>query len=286
MAVKRARPGAKPRRGARPGPTGQAPRPARAGPEAPRRAPARPEAKARGLWLYGRHAVAAALANPQRSCHRLLATPEGLASLAAAARRPGLEVVTAEREELDRRLGAGAVHQGLALSVAPLPRVDLKRACAPEAGGGRVLLLDQISDPHNVGAILRSAAAFEVRAVVLPARRSAELGGALAKAASGALDLVPVVEVTNLARALDELAELGYWRLALDGAAEATIDQVPDAPNLALVLGAEGSGVRRLVREKCDLVARLPIAPAMESLNVSVACGIALYALERRGADS
>jgi 23S rRNA (guanosine2251-2'-O)-methyltransferase len=287
VAVKRERPKSKPRRGGRAGAPGHAPRPpTRSEGQPPRRPAARPEAKAKGLWLYGRHAVAAALANPQRSCHRLLATPEGLASLGAAARRPGLEVVTAEREELDRRLGAGAVHQGLALSVAPLPRVDLRRACAPEAGANCVLLLDQISDPHNVGAILRSAAAFGVRAVVLPERRSAELGGALAKAASGALDLVPVVEVTNLARALDELAALGYWRVALDGAAEATIDQVPDAPNLALVLGAEGSGVRRLVRENCDLVARLPIAPAMESLNVSVACGIALYALERRGTGS
>jgi len=249
----------------------------------PRRATPQPAAgPARGLWLYGRHTVEAALANPQRSCHRLLGTPEGLASLGRALRRPGLEVTSVEREELERRLGAGAVHQGLALSVAPLPRADLKRACAPEAGRNLVLLLDQISDPHNVGAILRSAAAFEVRAVVCPERRSAELGGALAKAASGALDLVPVVEVTNLARALDELAALGYWRIALDGAAEAAIDQVPEVDNLALVLGAEGSGVRRLVRERCDLVARLPIAPAMESLNVSVACGIALYALARR----
>jgi 23S rRNA (guanosine2251-2'-O)-methyltransferase len=287
VAVKRERPKSKPRRGGRAGAPGHAPRPpTRSEGQPPRRPAARPAAKAKGLWLYGRHAVAAALANPQRSCHRLLATPEGLASLGAATRRPGLEVVTAEREELDRRLGAGAVHQGLALSVAPLPRVDLRRACAPEAGANCVLLLDQISDPHNVGAILRTAVAFDVRAVVLPERRTAELGGVAARAASGALELVPVVEVTNLARALDELAELGYWRVALDGAAEATIDQVPDAPNLALVLGADGTGVRRLVREKCDLAARLPIAPAMESLNVSVACGIALYALERRGTGS
>jgi 23S rRNA (guanosine2251-2'-O)-methyltransferase len=302
--MKRERPAARPRRGKGTGPAAQAPRPGAkqaprpAAKQAPRPAAKRPtqraakppprpaarrEAKsAKGLWLYGRHAVEAALANPRRSCHRLLATAEGLASLGPAAQRLGVEVATVEREELDRRLGAGAVHQGLALSAAPLPRLDLKRACAPEAGRNLVLLLDQITDPHNIGAILRSAAAFEVRAVVLPERRSAELGGAVAKAASGALDLIPVVEVTNLARALDDLAALGYWRVALDGAAETALDQVPDAANLVLVLGAEGSGVRRLVRERCDLAARLPIAPAIESLNVSVAGGIALYALERR----
>jgi 23S rRNA (guanosine2251-2'-O)-methyltransferase len=243
--------------------------------------------KPKGLWLYGRHAVAAALANPSRSCHRLLATAEGLAALGAAARRPGLEVAVVDREEIERRLGAGAVHQGVALSAAPLPRLELRRACAPEPGRNLVLLLDQVTDPHNVGAILRSAAAFEVRAVVLPARGSAELGGALAKAASGALDVVPLVEVVNLARALEELAGLGYWRIALDGHAEATLDEVPDDRNLVLALGAEGTGLRRLVAERCDFAARLPIAPAVESLNVSVACGIALYALaRRRGAAS
>jgi 23S rRNA (guanosine2251-2'-O)-methyltransferase len=270
MAMKRERPARKP----------QVARPQ--GERPPRRPRPPAEARPKGLWLYGRHAVAAALANPRRSCHRLLATAEGLAALGAAAPRPGLEVATVERAEIERRLGAGAVHQGLALSVAPLPGVELKRACAPEAGGNLVLLLDQVTDPHNVGAILRSAAAFEVRAVVLPARGSAELGGALAKAASGALDLVPVVEVTNLARALDELAALGYWRIALDGHAEATLDEVPDDRNLVLALGAEGTGLRRRVAETCDFAARLPIAPAVESLNVSVACGIALYALARR----
>ena len=244
------------------------------------RRPAAPTS--RGLWLYGRHAVEAALRNPSRSCHRLLATPEARARLGAAARRPGLEVVTVEREELERRFGPDAVHQGLALSVAPLPRPGLEDACAPGPGRNLVLVLDQITDPHNLGAILRSAAAFEARAAVVPERNSAKLGGAAAKAAAGAADVVPVVEVTNLARALEELAELGYWRVALDGEAEATIDQVPDAENLALVLGAEGTGLRRLMHESCDFSARLPIAPAMESLNVSVACGIALYALARR----
>jgi 23S rRNA (guanosine2251-2'-O)-methyltransferase len=235
-----------------------------------------------GLWLYGRHAVEAALRNPRRSCHRLLATPEGLAALGPAANRPGLEVLTVEREEIERRLGAGAVHQGLALSVAPLPRLELRRTLAPEPGRNLVLVLDQVNDPHNVGAILRSAAAFEVRGLVLPERRSAELGGAAAKAASGALDRMPVVEVANLARALDQLAELGYWRLALDAGAEATLDEVPEVDNLALVLGAEGTGLRRLVREHCDFAARLPIASDMDSLNVSVACGITLYTLARR----
>jgi 23S rRNA (guanosine2251-2'-O)-methyltransferase len=264
----------------------------------PRRQPGAPK----GLWLYGRHAVAAALANPRRSCHRLLATAEALARLGAHAKRAGVETTIVERADIDRLLGAAAVHQGLALSVAPLPKLDLRRSCAPEPGrpepgrpdsgspeSGRpvsgpnvVLALDQINDPHNLGAILRSAAAFEVRAVVMPERRSAELGGVVAKAASGALDLVPVVEVVNLARALEQLAALGYWRVALDAAAAATLDEVPKERNLVLVLGAEGSGLRRLVGERCDFAARLPTAPQMDSLNVSVACGIALYALARR----
>jgi 23S rRNA (guanosine2251-2'-O)-methyltransferase len=238
----------------------------------------------KGLWLYGRHAVEAALANPRRSCHRLLATSEATTRLGARGMRSGVDATIVERAELDRLLGAGAVHQGLALSVAPLPKLDLRRTCARESGSNVVLVLDQINDPHNLGAILRSAAAFEVRAVVLPERGSAELGGAAAKAASGALDVVPVVEVVNLARALDELAGLGYWRVALDAAAAETVEAVPEVADLALVLGAEGTGVRRLVGEHCDFAARLPVAPAMDSLNVSVACGIALYALTQRGA--
>jgi 23S rRNA (guanosine2251-2'-O)-methyltransferase len=170
--------------------------------------------------------------------------------------------------------------------VAPLPRLALADALADGASaaedqGGRdlVLVLDQINDPHNLGAILRSAAAFAVRAVVIPTRRSADLGGAAAKAASGALDLVPLVEVPNLAAALEELKDLGYWRLALDGHAETTIGAAPSFDRVALLLGAEGSGLRRLLLERADLTISLPIAPAMESLNVSVAAGIALNAL-------
>ena len=273
-------PGTTPRQGARSRPDraktdGQG---AQSGAPPRRRRPSGPK----GLWLFGHHAVAAALANPRRSCHRLLATAEALTRLGAGAERRGVEVAVVDRAAIDRLLGPGAVHQGLALSVAPLPRLDLPQACAPQPGRNVVLALDQINDPHNLGAILRSAAAFAVRAVVMPERRSAEQGGVVAKAASGALDTVPVVEVVNLARALDQLAALGYWRVALDAGAEATIDAVPDVADLVLVLGAEGTGVRRLVAEHCDFAARLPIAPQMESLNVSVAAGIALYALARR----
>jgi 23S rRNA (guanosine2251-2'-O)-methyltransferase len=239
---------------------------------------------AKGLWLHGRHAVAAALANPRRSCHRLLATPEGRARLGELTARPGLEVVEVERAELDRHLGTGVVHQGLALSVAPLADLDLMDTCRPVTGRNLVLVLDQVSDPHNLGAMLRSAAAFDVRAVVLPSRHGAPLGGVTAKAASGALDVVPVVEEVNLARALDRLAELGYWRIALDAAAGAILGTAPPMEHLALVLGAEGAGVRRRVAEQCDLTVRLPTSPAMPSLNVSVACGIALFALSRREA--
>jgi 23S rRNA (guanosine2251-2'-O)-methyltransferase len=259
-------------------------RPPRRGPQ--RRPDRSQPGPKKGLWLYGRHAVEAAFDNPRRSCHRLLATADALARLGGRAGRAGVEMTTVERGALDRVLGEGTVHQGLALSVAPLPRLDLERTCAPIPGRNLVLVLDQINDPHNLGAILRTGAAFGVRAVVVPERGSGQLGGAAAKAASGALDVVPVVEVVNLARALDQLAALGYWRLALDAQAEAAIESVPDVDDLALVLGAEGTGVRRLVQEHCDLAARLPTAPTMASLNVSVACGIALYALARRGASS
>ena len=183
----------------------------------------------------------------------------------------------------------------------PLPSLSLERACgagtpagvdsAPAADAdtdpseGRtatVLVLDRVNDPHNLGAILRSAVAFGARAVIVPHRQSAELGGATAKAASGALDMIPIVEVTNLARTLDALKEMGYWRIGLDGCAAQSLDEAPDFEKLALVLGAEGTGIRRLVAEHCDLTVRLPIREEMESLNVSVACGIALYALAHK----
>jgi len=233
--------------------------------------------------------------NSRRTCHRLLATGEALDRMDPKARGRAPDIQRIERADLDDRLGEHVVHQGIALSVAPLPSLSLEKILAneqpaaltdtdPSGAGGTattVLVLDRINDPQNVGAILRSAVAFGVRAVIVPHRQSAELGGAVAKAASGALDMVPIVEVTNLSRTLDQLKDLGYWRAGLDGRAPQSLDQAPKFDKLALVLGAEGSGIRRLVAEHCDLLLKLPISDKMESLNVSVACGIALYGLTR-----
>lgn len=245
----------------------------------PRAQPA-PQAQGR-IWLYGQHAVLAALANPDRPLYRLLATPPALplVEAAAKARRQAVEQATPER--LVQILGPEAPHQGLALSVGPLPERDLDEIGRDDQPS-LVLALDQVSDPRNLGAILRSAAALGVEAVILPQRRSAELSGACAKAASGALDLLPIVEVVNLARALGELKQRGYWIVGLDGAASHRLEELEPAPRLVLVLGSEGEGLRRLVAEGCDFLARLEIDPRMESLNVSVAAGIALYLVARR----
>jgi 23S rRNA (guanosine2251-2'-O)-methyltransferase len=242
-----------------------------------------PSAPAGAVWLWGRHAVAAALANPRRPCLRLVATAPALERLGPLARRPGLSVEPATAEAISRLVGTAEVHQGLALAVGPLPPLSLDEVLRGD-GPSLVLALDQVTDPRNFGAILRSAAAFAVDAVLVPERRSAAASGAAARAAAGGLDLVPLVEVVNLARALGELQARGYWVVGLDGGAAATIDALPDFARLVLVLGAEGHGLRRLVAERCDRLARIPIAPNVESLNVAVAAGIAMFALGRQRA--
>jgi 23S rRNA (guanosine2251-2'-O)-methyltransferase len=234
-------------------------------------------------WLYGRHAVAAALANPRRTCHRLLATREALARLGPLAARPGLAVEVVPRARIERELASDAIHQGLLLQAAPLPTVALE-AITPGPGGSLVVALDRIEDPRNMGAILRSAAAFGARAVLVPRHGSAQVGGAMAKAAAGALELVPLIEVTNLANALRSLKESGYRVVGLDAAAAVTLDAAAAAAHLVLVLGAESRGLRRLVGETCDLLVRIDTTGAVESLNVAVAAGIALHALARKPA--
>lgn len=269
------------------GPRGPAKPPRAKGPQAVRqpdgkRPPARGERPPAGLWLYGHHAVLAALRNPRRTVHQLLGTEEGLGALDGARRRPNLRIVPARADDLARVLPRGVQHQGVALQVAPLPPLQVERVLAVQPERSTVLVLDQVTDPRNFGAILRSAAALGVGAVIVPERRSAELGGAAAKAASGALDIVPIAEVVNLARAIERLKAAGYWISGLDGEAERSIEDSRPTKRRAVVLGSEGSGIRRLVGEACDEILKIPIEPRMESLNVSVAAAVALYALRAR----
>jgi 23S rRNA (guanosine2251-2'-O)-methyltransferase len=258
-------------------PSRAAPKPAAAPP--PRRD--RGEKPAAGSqWLYGIHAVQAALANPRRRLGRACLTPRAQETLGNLTNR--VQVETMDPAAIDRLLPPGAVHQGAALEAWPLKSRDLDEILS-EANGVRriVLVLDQLSDPHNVGAILRTAAAFNVTAVVVQDRHAPPQSGALAKAASGALDLIPYVEVVNIARALDDLAKRGFWRIALAGDGEVSLAEAAPQGDVALVLGSEGSGIRRLVREHCESVAFIPIESRMESLNVSNAAAIALYEMRR-----
>jgi 23S rRNA (guanosine2251-2'-O)-methyltransferase len=227
--------------------------------------------------LYGFHAVAAALNAPRRRLVRLYATAAAAERLADEIKRRGVELRIVTAEEIAQRLPRDAVHQGLFLEAEPLEPPDVSEL--PEKG--LVVVLDQITDPHNVGAILRTCAAFAVDALITTERHSPELSGALAKAASGGLEHVPVVTVVNLARALEELGDLGYWRVGLDSEAPAVFAATPPPRPLALVLGAEDKGLRRLTRENCDELARLDLPGAIRSLNVSNACAIALALASR-----
>ncbi|PWC27832.1 23S rRNA (guanosine(2251)-2'-O)-methyltransferase RlmB [Teichococcus aestuarii] len=234
------------------------------------------------LWLYGLHTVAAALANPQRRLRRLLLTTEAEAALAERLPRPWkIQPERVERGRFQTFLTEDAVHQGIALLCEPLPPVPLEDALARSRGP--VLLLDQVTDPRNVGAILRSAAAFGAAAVVMQDRNAPPETGAMARAAVGALDSVPVAREVNLARTIQTLQRAGYWVMGLDGDANNTLAEArPKDRPVALVLGAEDTGLRRLQRETCDELVRLPISGAVESLNVSVAASVALYELVRK----
>ncbi len=225
------------------------------------------------VFLYGLHAVEAALANKGRPITRLRATENAARRLEAALRARGVEAEPATPRELDRLLGADTVHQGVVLETGPLLPATLDTV-KPE---GILIVLDQVTDPHNVGAVLRSAAAFGAAGVVLPERHSPPLSGALAKSASGALDLVPVILVKNLSRALTELGEQGFTRVGLAEDAPHTLEQTPLPLPLALVFGAEGKGLRQLTRASCDALCRIDTKGPLASLNVSNAAAIALH---------
>jgi 23S rRNA (guanosine2251-2'-O)-methyltransferase len=259
------------------------PKPAGKPAEQAGRAPGKPPSRRESgsEWLYGLHAVQAALANPNRKLGRAALTPRAVETIGKAL-LGRVQVETMEPGAIDRLLPAGAVHQGAALEAWPLKSRDLDEILESQTGQRRIILvLDQLSDPHNVGAILRTAAAFGVTAVVVQDRHAPPQSGALAKAASGALDMIPYVEVVNIARTLDQLAERGFWRIALAGDGETSLAEAVPVGDVALVLGSEGDGIRRLVREHCEASAFIPIGKSMESLNVSNAAAIALYELRR-----
>ena len=224
--------------------------------------------------FWGRHAVAAALANPDRITHRLWATREAAAGLDLG---PAIPVTYADVADLGRMVPRDAPHQGLVAEVERLDDVLLADLLDGAEDGRPLVVLDQVTDPHNVGAILRSAAAFGALGLVTQDRHAPPESGALAKAASGALETVAWVRVVNLARALEEIAAAGFWRIGLAGEAEATLAEALGPARVALVLGAEGEGLRQNTQAHCDALARLPIS-GIESLNVSNAAAIALYA--------
>ncbi len=224
------------------------------------------------MQIYGFHSVVAALRAPRRKLVRLYATAAAAERLAAEIAARGLETRILAPEEIALRAPRGAAHQGLLLEARPLEPIDISELPAD----GLVVVLDQITDPHNFGAILRTCAAFAVDALVTTERHSPEFTGALAKSASGGLEHVPVCAVANLARALADLGDLGYWRVGLDSQAPQTLGEAKLARPLAFVLGAEDKGLRRLTREHCDVMARLDLPGAIKSLNVSNACAIAL----------
>jgi 23S rRNA (guanosine2251-2'-O)-methyltransferase len=225
--------------------------------------------------LWGKHAVSAALDNPERKILRAWTTREAAGFMQFP---PDVAVTLAEAADLGRLVPHDAPHQGVVIEVEPLDDVWLDGMLGEAAERAVLLVLDQVTDPHNVGAILRSAAAFCAVGIVTQDRHSPPESGVIAKSASGALERVPWARVVNLARALEEIGEAGFWRIGLAGDAETELKEALGPPRVALVLGAEGPGMRLNTREHCDALARLPISDAIESLNVSNAAAVALYA--------
>lgn len=223
------------------------------------------------LWIWGSHAVKAALKNQDRHIYRVLATKAASQTL-----ETDLKVEIVDPQVLQKIVGPQAVHQGVAVEVSPLDEVPLESL--RDMGEGVVLVLDQVTDPHNVGAILRTARALGALGVVMTERNAPPLSGALAKSASGALESLLIWKVTNLSRTLDDLKEMGFWTVGLDEKARDVIGKIDFPQKLALIMGAEGEGLRRLTQEKCDFLVKLATDPTFPTLNVSIATALALSA--------
>lgn len=230
--------------------------------------------------LYGRHAVLCALANPKRKINKILCIKENVEEI-----RKVTKIVpqVVEKKEIDKLFSADAVHQGFALFCNRLEDYTLEEVIdmAKEKEKCHILILDQVTDPQNVGAIIRSAVAFNTLALIIQDKNSPQESGAMVKAAAGMIEYLPVVRVTNLSRAIEKLKDEGFWTVGMDGYAKTTIDKLEKPLKTAIIMGSEGKGMRRLVEENCDISVKLPMSPLTESLNVATAAAIALYEINK-----
>lgn len=239
-----------------------------------------PLSRKNGYFLHGRHAVEAALNNPNRDCLALYATEKTMPlARQLSSDRGELKINSVPPAQMDATVGPDSPHQGLMLEVLPIPALNILDLKPISGQRNIILMLDQVTDPHNIGACLRSAAAFGVRAIITQDRNSPGETGILARAAQGGLEQVPWLRITNLASGLDTLKEMGYWHAGMDGNTDQSIRNLSMGDDIVLVMGSEGKGLRPLVAKHCDTLVRIPMAPGMESLNVSNAAAIALYEL-------
>ncbi|MCK0070594.1 23S rRNA (guanosine(2251)-2'-O)-methyltransferase RlmB [Kordiimonas laminariae] len=231
-----------------------------------------------GYFLFGRNSVETALQNKNRECVRLIGTEKALSNERITSIRPNIEtVVINDTGILDATVGTDSPHQGILLEVRPLPGTDIESLHPVDGKKNIILMLDQVTDPHNVGACMRSAAAFGARALITQDRNSPSESGTLARSAAGGLETLDWLRVANLSQALDTLKEMGYWHVGLDGNTETKIRDVKLGDNIVIVMGSEGKGMRPLTRKSCDMIAKIPMSGQIESLNVSNAAAIALY---------
>lgn len=239
-----------------------------------------------GLILYGRHAVLSALANPERQKQKVLCTADLADEIKAACKKNDINeniIHIVDRREIDRVVSHDAVHQGVILYTKELPSYAVEEiiALADEKENCYVLVLDQVTDPQNIGAIIRSCAAFGCLALIIQDKNSPKETGAMAKAAAGTMEILPICRTTNLSRAIGDLKNAGFWAIGLDGKGKENIDQTSKLGKHIIVMGSEGKGMRRLVEENCDIVVRLPISPKVESLNVATAAAITMYEMSK-----
>ncbi len=241
----------------------------------------------KSVILYGRHPVLAVIANPNRVINKILCTKDNFDEVKQHCLKhkinPGL-INTVDKREIDRVVSKDAVHQGFAVYCGELEEYSLEDICilADQKQNCHVLILDQVTDPQNIGAIIRSCVAFDTLALIMQDKNSPTENGAMAKASAGMIEHLPLCRVTNLSRAIQQLKTAGFWTIGMDGYAKNTIDKVEKNGKIAIIMGSEGKGMRRLVEEACDITVKLPISPKVESLNVSTAAAIALYEINKK----